>query len=299
MPKGTDVYFFGLPVSGKTSLLMGLTGAEGKGCYIKFKAKGGSYAQALKKYVEAGVMPYSCPSNFISIVSAMIEEKRMGRNEKEVYWNHDVNFMELPCYKIANNYTGSLFDMGVGTRDLLRNNNRKVFFIIVDPTRDIFSFTFGKPKYDTNGTLINIDMKSECVDQTCFLSRLIFLFELPENKEFMKNVDAIHFIVTKADTLGRTDQERKERARDLLLAKYQGPIQNLIAFCRCNRRINYVSDHLPMVYPFSLGRFSDNKSFEYDNRSSLAIIVALRHMTAAKKEGSFWDELRDCLIKPL
>ena len=175
MPKGTDVYFFGLPVSGKTSLLMGLTGAEGKGCNIKFKAKGGSYAQALKKYVEAGVMPYSCPSNFISIVSAMIEEKRMGRNEKEVYWNHEINFVEMSgeefANKIANNdKTVSLADMGEGTLNLLRNNNRKVFFIIVDPTRDIFSFTFGKPKYDTNGTLINIDMKSELVNtvEACF-----------------------------------------------------------------------------------------------------------------------------------
>jgi hypothetical protein len=302
MSKGTDVYFFGLPVSGKTSLLMGLTGVEGKDCCIPFKTS--PYAAALKQYVEAGLMSCDYLPNYATVVNATIEEKRKGGNGKEVYWNHGINFVELPCEqfacKIANNDdTIDMEDMGSGTVKLLRNDNPKVFFIIVDPTRDIFSFTFGQPVYDTNGVQIDIINESICVDQMCFLYRLISLFEMPKTKEFMKKVYAIHFIVTKADTIGKTYQERKERTRDLLLEKYHGPVQQLIALCRRAKRINYATDFVPMVYPFSLGRFSDHKTFEYDNRSSLAIIDALRHMTEGKKEGNFWDNLRDCLIKPL
>jgi hypothetical protein len=70
-------------------------------------------------------------------------------------------------------------------------------------------------------------------------------------------------------------------------------------FCRRTKHINYATDFVPMVYPFSLGRCFEHGTFEYDNRSSLAIIDALRHMTAAKKESNFWDNLRDCLLKPL
>lgn len=299
-PGGTDVYFFGMPTSGQTCLLMGLMGSDGMGCSVNFHAKGGLYASALIHYLKAGELPAMHVGNFVSTIRATIEEK----GKKGAILNHEINFVELPCLqfadKIANNYnTVSLFDMGDGTMDLLRNNNRKVFFLIIDPTRDTFGFTFDEPVYGINGDKIGVNKRVTYINQLLGLDRLISLFGMVENKEFMKQVDAIHFIVTKADTLGRTDQERKERARDLLLAKYQGPIRNLITFCRRSKRINYATDFKPMVYPFSLGRFSDDRTFEYDNRSSLAIIDALRHMTAAKKEGSFWDELRDCLIKPL
>ena len=39
------------------------------------------------------------------------------------------------------------------------------------------------------------------------------------NQEIMKRVDAIHFVVTKADMLGDRNV-RKEKARDLLLSKF-------------------------------------------------------------------------------
>ena len=299
-PGGTDVYFFGMPTSGQTCLLMGLMGSDGMGCSVNFHAKGGLYASALIHYLKAGELPAMHVGNFVSTIRATIEEK----GKKGEILNHEINFVELPCEQFAcrianNNDTINIEDMGSGTMKLLQNNNRKVFFLVVDPTKDILRITYGKPVRDTNGNIIGIDKKALCIDQTFCLNKFISLFQMPENKEFMKKVDAIHFIVTKADLLGRTDQERKERARDLLLAKYQGPIRNLITFCRRSKRINYATDFKPMVYPFSLGRFSDDRTFEYDNRSSLAIIDALRHMTAAKKEGSFWDELRDCLIKPL
>lgn len=300
MPRGTDVYFFGMPTSGQTCLLMGLMGSDGMGYSINFHTKGGLYASALIHYLKAGKLPAMDCGNFVSTIRATIEEK----GKKGEILNHEINFVELPgekfSCKIANNEdTVEMEDMGSGTVKLLRNKNRKVFFIIVDPTRDIFKFTYEQPVLDSNGNMISVNPRHLFIDQTAGLAKFISLFEMPENKEFMKNVDAIHFIVTKADTLGRTDQERKERAHDLLLAKYQGPIRNLITFCRRSKRINYATDFKPMVYPFSLGRFSDDRTFEYDNRSSLAIIDALRHMTAAKKEGSFWGELRDCLIKPL
>ena len=169
-----------------------------------------------------------------------------------------------------------------------------MFLLIVDPTRDIFNFTYDEPIYD-NGNKVGINKKTILIDQTACLTKFIDLFEMPENKEFMKNVDAIHFIVTKADTLGRSDQDRKEKARDLLLDKYRGPITKLIAFCRRSKRVNYATDFKPKAYPFSLGKFFVGGSFEYIDDSTLKIIDTLRHITAAKKEGNFWDDLRDTL----
>ena len=293
----TDVYFFGIPGAGRLCLLMGIIGADGYGYSINFAAKGGPEALALRRYLCAGALPNSTPGKYVTTYNASIVEKR---DKEGGFVDHHVNFVRMSgeefAEKIANNdETVSLNDMGDGAKNLLRNSNRKVFLLIVDPTRDIFNFTYDEPVYDSNNNMIGVNPGKILVDQTACLAKFISLFEMPENKEFMKNVDAIHFIVTKADTLGRSDQERKERARDLLLEKYRGPISNLIAYCRRSKRVNYATDFKPKAYPFSLGQFFVGGSFRYNNDSTLKTIDTLRHITAAKKEGNFWDDLRDTL----
>ena len=42
-PAGTDIYFFGMPTSGKTSLLMGIAAANGQGYTIDMRTNGGPY----------------------------------------------------------------------------------------------------------------------------------------------------------------------------------------------------------------------------------------------------------------
>lgn len=299
-PGCTDIYLFGVPGTGKTCLLMGLTGAEGSGYTINFREKGGPYASALKQYVDSGVTPKSTPGKYVTTIKSVIEEERMVRN-REVFLNHHINFVEMSgeefAHKIANSDEKSvkLSDMGDGTRDLLRNSNRKVFFIIIDPTVDTIEFKFNKYDKDENGNIVGVRPVTEYINQLSCISKFVDLFEADENKEFMKKVDGIHFIVTKADTLGGDDEIRKRNARDLMIRKYEGPVRKLIGYCRRTKRVNYATDFCPMVYPFSLGRFFVGGSFKYDNRSTKKIINVIRYNTAAKIEESFIDKIRDFL----
>ena len=291
----TDVYFFGVSGAGKTGLLTGLMGAEYSDYTFNYLGNGGAYAAALKQYAEAGVMPGYTPYPYTAAINCRIEEKN-GKSTKI----HYVNFIEMSgqlfSYRIANCEQPKLEDMGYGVERLFRNGNRKVLFLIVDPTRDIFNLSYNDPEYDMNGNVIGVNPSKLFVDQTTCLAKFISLFEMQENKNLMKKVDAIHFIVTKADILGDDEETRKMKARDLLLDKYGGIVQNLIGYCRRTNRINYVTDFRPMVYPFSMGQFYDDGTFKYDKSSSLKIIDVLRHYTIAIKEEGVLGKVRDCLV---
>lgn len=295
----TDIYLFGVPGTGKTCLLMGLTGAAGHGYTINFREHGGPYASALLQYLQAGVTPESTPGKYVTTINSLIEEKRQGK--KTVHLNHHVNYVEMSgeefAHKIANGDGDSIkfTDMGDGTTHLLRNSNRKVFFIIIDPTVDNIKFTFNQYEKDENGNVIGIRPVTEYINQLACINKFVALFEAEENKEFMKKVDAIHFIVTKADTFGDDEEVRKNKAREWMMNYYLNPVEELIGYCRRTNRVNYATDFCPMVYPFSLGRFYVGGTFDYNNKSTLKIINVIRHNTPAKKEDSFWDKVRDFL----
>lgn len=282
----TDVYFFGIPGTGRLCLLMGIIGADGYGYSINFAEKGGPEALALRKYLSAGAVPRATPYKYVTTYNVSIVEKR---DDEGGFVDHHVNFVRMSgeefVHKIANNDEAvSLNDMGDGVRCLLRNNNRKVFFIVIDPTIDIIRFDYYKEIFDDNGSIVDVKPYIEYVDQFACLSKFVSLFELEENKEFMKKVDAIHFIVTKADLLGGAQEERNHKAYELLLKKYRGTVVKLIEYLRRTKRINSTTDYQPRIFTFSLGKFYLDGEYDYDSKDSLYLIDALRHMTQGTKE---------------
>lgn len=285
-PDCTDVYFFGLPGAGRLCLLMGIIGANGYGYSINFREKGGPEAMALKQYLWAGVGPKATPGKYVNTINASIGEKI---DDEGGFVNHNVNFVRMSgeefVHKIANNDdTVCLKDMGDGIKELLRNSNRKVFFIVIDPTTEILRFDYFREVLDDNGNVTGIEPIAEYIYQQSCISKFVSLFECEENKAFMKQVDAIHFIVTKADTLGKTQEERSLKAHALLINHYCGAVYTLIHYCRRMKRINRTTDFQPRIFTFSLGKFYYD-GYEYDSKDSLYLIDALRHMTQGTKES--------------
>lgn len=74
----TDVYLFGTPGTGKTCLLMGLTGANGNGYSLNMKAAGGPYASALQQYVYAGITPARTFGSFVTVINGTVKEVLKG-----------------------------------------------------------------------------------------------------------------------------------------------------------------------------------------------------------------------------
>lgn len=296
----TDIFFFGTPGTGKTCLLMGLAHADGtmddqgQSYTLNMRINGGKYASALQQYVKAGITPGRTFGNYISTIHANVSE----RTGKGKYIDHPINFVEMSgeefAIRISDGDAAAFEDMGTGATELLRNDNRKVFFIIVDSGDDKVPFRYEKPVKDINGNVVGQDIVDTFISQLDILNKFMGLIDQDENRSIMDKVDAIHFIVTKADRLG-PHEVRKERARDLLLSKYSGPVERLKLYCRNSKRINASSNYNPQVFTFSLGNFYIGDVFTFDNRETLQIVDAIRAMTSGKKERSFLDRVRDLI----
>lgn len=290
----TDIYLFGTPGTGKTCLLMGLTGANGSGYSLNMKSQGGEYAAALQQYVNAGITPGYTSSNFVTIINGEVYEN--GKRDNMV--SHHINLVEMSgeefALRIADNKQVSLASMGTGATNLLSNNNRKVFFIIVDSSKPKVKITYKDYVKDANGNVIDTQIRKKYVYQLDILNKFVSLFVLPENQDIMKNVDAIHFVVTKADMLGGKE-DRLQNAHDLLLSTYRGPIEQLKAYCRKTKRINYSTNYRPHVFTFSLGKFYLGDVFKFDKEETLNIIDTIRIVTSGLKEKTWWDKFKESI----
>lgn len=290
----TDIYLFGTPGTGKTCLLMGLTGANGNGYSLNMKVAGGPYASALQLYLNKGITPGRTFGRFVTTINGLVEEK----DKSGQIIDHKINFVEMSgeefAIRIADGQNVSLSNMGTGATNLMRNNNRKVFFIIVDCTKDMVKAAYLEQIKDIEGNVIEERIRKKYISQLDILNKFVGLFELDENRDIMEKVDAIHFIITKADFLGNL-VERKEKAKELLLSKYAGPVQSLKTLCRKSTRINYATDYNPQLFTFSLGKFYLGDVFKFDPTETLQIIQAIRCITGGKREKTWWDKLKKIL----
>ena len=296
----TDVYLFGTPGTGKTCLLMGLAGANGDGYTINMKlGSGGDYAAALQEYVNAGLTPGRTFGKFVTTIHGHINEE----DKRDNTISHNINLVEMSgeefALRIADSKEVSLADMGTGATNLLRNGNRKVFFIIVDPSKDKVKVQYLETVRDSFGNEVEQRIRTRYVSQLTILQKFVSLFEIEENEDIMKRVDAIHFIVTKADILSDNSSDRVVKARDLLLERYKAPVNQLKNYCERTKRINY-SDrkelrYRPQVFTFSLGHFYLGDVFDFDKSETLKIIQAIRGVTSGTKERTWWDKFKESL----
>ena len=152
----------------------------------------------------------------------------------------------------------------------------------------------GQVVRDQNGTVMTTP-KKYMIAQSVILAQFVSLFSLPENQKIMDKVDAIHFVVTKADKLGDTQEERIREAKKLLLSKYAAPIQRLKALCQRSKRINYATNYEPYLFTFSLGDFYLGDIYEFNPNDSLRIMDCIRAFTMGVKEKTWWDRLMEAI----
>ena len=286
-----DVFMFGIPATGKSCVLAGLLAADEMN-YYSVKS-GGAYADALRAFLDNNCPPDPTKRNYLTTIKASVDD---GNKQ------HNFDLVEMAgeefADKIANNPDGeiSFEDMGTGAANLLKSDNHKVFFIIVDPTKNIIRFSVEEEIKDENGEVVAYNPKTIVVNQKESLKRMIDLFRQPENKDVMKKVDAIHFIVTKADTIGKTREERLDKAVELMNRNYASSIKILKKIC-LEYGINRATKGVPYVFPFSLGEFYIGNICEYDNTDSVSIINVMKGNTMAIREETFWDKFKAVMNK--
>lgn len=251
----TDVYFFGLPGSGRSCVLAGLMAQTGK-LGFRFDPRGsgggGDYAMDLRNYARCSMLPPSDGSYYIQIINCEIRDNSTHLKK--------ISLIDMPGHSIVSKIVGkdpiTLKDLGYGADDLLMNDNNKVLFFIIDPT--------ARPIREYNGNYIFQSDILNCV------SYLLF-----KNNALMKKVAAIHVILTKSDTLG--DNVDRDVIQDVIKSKgYQAFIEDIKHICEqygINRRTGF---HVG-VYPFSIGKFMPGDVYEFDDSDSLRILRVIQN----------------------
>lgn len=287
----TDVFLFGIPSTGKSCILMGLIGSSA--IDVSYVKAGGPYAAALQQYLDAGFTIGQTPADFVATLEAEIPNGNQ---------THFVNLVEMAgedfAFKLAQNPDGqiSFKDMGAGAPELLSNNNRKAFFLIVDPTARVVTFNRIISSIDAEGNEQKRMIRSN-VNQRITLKRMVDLFAQPENASIMEKVDSIHIIVTKADMCGN-DVERDEKAFELFMNQYQSIIRPLANICE-KYGINVATNGFPKLYTFSLGNFYVGGIYQYDETDANKLVNVIKGNVWGERKPSFLDKVRAIVNNPI
>ena len=291
----TDVFFFGVPSTGKTCVLMGMS--RSSSLHINLASGGGDYAAALQQYTDVGVTVPRTPGTFVTTLEATISSTVKSDAV------HKVNLVEMSgeefAFGIANNpdHIFTFEHMGSGATDLLSNDNRKVFFLIIDPTANVVRINREVVDGfdDLTGSPIT-HLESCVVNQRVLIQKMVNLFENPGNAEIMKKVDSLHIIMTKSDTLGDA-VEREDRAFKIFQANFGRDIlQPLINLCE-EYNINAQTSFHPKLYTFSLGTFYVGGLYEYEPNDSNRLVKAIRNSTRSLMKKTWWDRVKEIVNK--
>lgn len=276
----TDVFFFGMPgAGGKTCLLMSLAGNNGRGYFMKTTDDAGKYAAGLSQYYKEGQRPGRTFGKYWAAIETVIQTENS---------NHKVNFVEMSGEEficISEDPEVSFENIETSVCKLLRNDDRKIFFLHFDPTLEKIKLDAIGPIYDSNGELIDERIKIRYVYGETVLSMFLSKLLAPENAQIMRHVDAIHILVPKADLLGERPQ-REERAKMIVEQRYQS-LREGIRHC-CKR---YVIRNEPEIIPLSIGTFYIGGVFEPDPTDTLSLIDVIKNDIDKTQNVSIWQRI--------
>lgn len=278
-PRHTDVFLFGIPSTGKTCVLMGLLDA--RNVLIQNQLAGGKYSNDLRLYLRAGLTPQRTNEDFVTVINGEIKE-----DEEPI---RHINLIEMAGESFAFNLvdhpdmTPDIASMGYGITQILSNDNDKIFFMVIDPSVD--SVNLERQIYDDSTNSWRIGKVH--VNQRLSLEGMLNMLRLSLNKNIMSHVNAIHFIVTKADTL--TEEHSMEDIKENY-ASARRIAETIIK--EAPKGMNVYDDGNVNFYPFSLGKFYVGGLFEYDDTDANDLVEVIKNNSRATRDPNFWSKLR-------
>ena len=289
-PNRTDIFLLGIPSTGKTCILMGLIGSSKM--HVNVVNSGGRYAAALQQYLDAGCLVKQTPADFVTTLEADVSDDKGIK--------HYVNLVEMAgedfAFKLADNPEDKVGfeDMGYGASKLLCNDNRKVLFLVMDPTAQSTRINrIVKDLLPDGSTSQRIE--SAYVNQRITLQRIVDILCDPCNKSIMKKVDSIHIIATKADMLGDGDK-REDNAVKMFKDRYDNITAPLVELCK-EYGINVATNGRPKLYTFSLGKFYVGKIYQYDETDANKLINVITNNSVGVKKMKYIGKILNALNK--
>lgn len=324
-PNNTDIYFFGVPGSGKSTVLAGLfkLGTSGN-LRLSLPAHGDhigyTYASILQNYLERNVfpqatktrfvlrqdlspvdstlvgdetlpnpfdsekpvsisMPESVPDSsigtevsdkFIQIIDGVLQENPGTENQED----HKISIIEMPGERTLDFAASNVKDpeemdrlLGTGTKGLFMNDNRKLFFFVIDP----------KPQRTYNVSLNGVT--TPMTQAQALMALVEFIDKVPG---LLEKIDSIHIVLSKSDLLSDSDSF-DIISKDVIEKGYDGLVSDIKNLCNPARsNINVQCGHSPYIFTFSLGTVYPGHMIKYkkdDAEKILRVIAANTYST--------------------
>jgi hypothetical protein len=266
IPEGyTEVYFWGIPGSGKTCALSGILGyAREAGVLDTASGPGFHYMTQLKNIFRSriGFLPAATSTE---ATQCLPFELRDGRGKK-----HPIALVELSG-EIFRCYYYKLAGLPFPDEDHVRTFNTVTSYLN-SKNKKIHFFVFDVSK-------VHLKNDRHGLAQDDYLNAAQTYFK--QYNIFKNYTDAIYLIATKSDILGK--EKREEKASEHLKNNYPDFIEVLKDACK-KYKINDNSNL--RVLPFSLGDVYFNSICRFNNASSAEIINILKTKTGVARGNS-------------
>ena len=256
IPDGyTEVYFWGIPGSGKTCALSAILSTAEKAGYLEIaKGPGYDYMTRLKNIFVSPIafLPPSSPvENTQYLPFVLNKDKDKPRSVSLIELSGEI--FQCFYYKNANKPFPSPEHQGTfdTLMRFLKGNNRKIHFFFVDYEKE--------NSIDADG-----------YTQADYLNAAALFFK--NNQVFGKSTDAIYIVITKSDLMDCKKSERKNKVSEYLQNNnFDAFVKILKARCK-EHSIN--AGNLTAI-PFSLGKVYFQQICSLDRSPSEKIIEIL------------------------
>lgn len=280
----TDIYFLGVPRSGKSSVLSGIIyhlWETGRAGYVPHLVGGidpcGGYYNGLIQALGNKKPPTATPTDTISFMKLNI---RNGNR------TNDVTIVELSgeaFRKIADSMNGTDFKevwAKLGATQCLQSSNRKCLFFVLDYS--IISGKGGDERYNSASQSLVLESA---------LRVLSYDGPNPNNPTkgcTMSKVESVAVIMTKSDLMenATTREQRISVAQNYIYRYFQNFMNDLYTVCKkygINKAINYQ----PYILTFSLGNFYVGNTVLFDASDTSEIIKFISDITPSRDQSRF------------
>ncbi|MBD5356063.1 MAG: hypothetical protein HDR88_03530 [Bacteroides sp.] len=267
----TEVYFWGIPSSGKTCALGAIMSEARHGGYIEFaepnnKCQGLHYMTILSQIFEGGTEVFKLPEG--TQTDAIFEMSYVFKKQKMDY---PVTFIDLAGETIDSMFRKNAKislppkkQAGLDTAcKLLTGNsgiNRKIHFFVLE-------YNGHTKKY------------KDLTQDTLLTGAMTFI---KDTGIFRTETDAIYLLVTKSDLSGATSKEERDEILKKYIKKHYYQFYNgLRALCN----INEINEGNVDIIPFSLGEVCFQNLCLFDNSTARTVVEVIMSRAKGFKTG--------------
>jgi hypothetical protein len=225
----TDVYFVGLPGTGKSTMLSGLLNIANKDGILMpdtYNNDGSIYQTQLISDLNRGVLPNATASGSYNYIALSLKDDNGSK--------HPFNVVEVPGELYVNMFNNPNVSELL---NYINNGNKKILIFVIDSLAHDTGYNDSKNQLDQNLVYVNI-------------------LNMFKNNGVLEQTDAIYLVANKFDTIKETrypfdNRLHEELAYDFLKEEFLALINNCI-----DAREDSKNKFKINVVPFSIGNVS-------------------------------------------